>query len=63
MKRRIKINGFIIFIAVLLTAFFPAIFFRKANNDFFDEIMEILGIAFILLGQILRVSARGFKSE
>jgi protein-S-isoprenylcysteine O-methyltransferase Ste14 len=63
MKRRIKINGFIIFIAVLLTAFFPAIFFRKANNDFFDEIIEILGIAFILLGQILRASARGFKSE
>lgn len=63
MKRRLKINGFIIFIAVLLIALFPTIFFRKATEDFFDEVIEIFGVAFILLGQIFRVSARGFKSE
>jgi len=48
---------------MVLIAFFPAQFFRKASSDLSDEIMEVLGIAFILLGQILRVSGRGFKSE
>lgn len=63
MKRRLKINGFIIFMAVLLVTLFPALFFRNASKDLLDEIMEISGVAFILLGQIFRVSARGFKSE
>lgn len=49
-------------VAVLI-ALFPTLFFRKPSLDLSDEIMEILGIAFILLGQILRVSGRGFKSE
>ncbi|MFH0827078.1 MAG: isoprenylcysteine carboxylmethyltransferase family protein [Candidatus Omnitrophota bacterium] len=63
MKRRLKINGFITFCAVVLIAFFPALFFRKATRSFFDEIMEVWGVAFILLGQIFRASGRGFKSE
>ena len=63
MKRRLKINGFIIFCVVVFIAFFPALFFRKASLGFCDEFMEIAGIIFILLGQIFRVSGRGFKSE
>ncbi len=63
MKKRLKINGFIMFIAVLLTAVFPTIFFRSNSAGYFDEVAEILGIVFILLGQILRASARGYKSE
>lgn len=63
MKRRIKINGFLIFVSVLLIAFFPSCFLRQPSAGFADEAMEIFGIAFILLGQIFRVSARGFKSE
>jgi protein-S-isoprenylcysteine O-methyltransferase Ste14 len=63
MKKRLKINGVIIFFVVLLIAAFPAIFLRKEQMVFWDEIAEIFGIAFILLGQIFRVSARGYKSE
>lgn len=63
MKKRLKINGVIIFFVVLLIAAFPAIFLRKEQLEFWDEITEIFGIAFILLGQIFRVSARGYKSE
>ena len=63
MKRRLKINGVIVFCAILLLVFFPAIFFRYEKMNFLDEIAEICGIVFILLGQILRVSARGHKSE
>lgn len=63
MKKRLKINGFIMFIAVFLVAVFPSVFFRYNSTGYFDEIAEILGIVFILLGQIFRVSARGYKSE
>lgn len=63
MKRRLKINGFIMFIAVVAIVLFPAIFFRRPNSYLYDGIMEIIGIVLILLGQLLRVSARGYKSE
>lgn len=63
MKKRLKINGFIMFIAVLLTATFPSIFFRHNSMGSFDEVAEIFGIVLILLGQIFRASARGYKSE
>ncbi len=45
MKRRLKINGFIIFIAVLLAATFPAIFFRYNSTGCFDEALERLASA------------------
>jgi len=63
MKRRLKINGVIIFLAVSLIALFPSFFFRKASENLSGELIEMFGIAFILLGQIFRVSARGYKSE
>lgn len=63
MKKRLKINGLIIVIAVLLLILFPAIFFRTMKEGPFEEAIEIFGIAVILFGQILRASARGYKSE
>jgi protein-S-isoprenylcysteine O-methyltransferase Ste14 len=63
MKKRIKINGVIIFIAVLLMVAFPAIFLRQKYIGPNEELAEVFGIALIMLGQILRVSARGYKSE
>lgn len=63
MKRRLKINGFIVFLAVLLITVFPAVFIRNTEPSLWGEIVEIFGIALILLGQIFRVSARGYKSE
>lgn len=63
MKRRLKINGFIIFCIFLLIVAVPNIFFRNKKFTSLDQIEETLGIAIILLGQILRVSSRGYKSE
>jgi protein-S-isoprenylcysteine O-methyltransferase Ste14 len=63
MKTRIKINGFIMFCVFLLIVISPGTFFRNENNAAFNAITEVFGISFILLGQILRVSARGFKAE
>ena len=63
MKRRLKINGAIIAAAVLLVTIFPNIFMRRDTIDLWEETLEIFGIALILLGQVIRVSARGYKSE
>lgn len=63
MKTRLKLNGFIIFFSVLLVVIFPKIFFRNNRIDYIDDVAEMLGIALILLGQIFRVSARGYKAE
>lgn len=63
MKKRLKINGFIIFLAILCLAFFPTVLLRSAQEAYGNEFAEIFAIAFILLGQILRASSRGYKSE
>ena len=63
MKRRLKINGVIMFLATVLLAVFPAVFFNHENFHSKDTVLEILGVALILLGQLVRISARGFKSE
>ena len=64
MKKRLKINGIIMGFAALAIAIFPRFFLRVANSDSMQkEILEALGFALILLGQIIRVSARGYKSE
>ncbi|MDD5119737.1 MAG: isoprenylcysteine carboxylmethyltransferase family protein [Candidatus Omnitrophica bacterium] len=63
MKKRLKINGIIIFCAVIIVAFSPRFFFRSHPEANWEGWVEVLGFAFILLGQIIRVSARGYKAE
>ncbi len=63
MKIRLKINGVIIVTVLLLIATFPSLAFRREYAGPLDEVAEVFGIAFILLGQIFRLSARGYKSD
>lgn len=65
MKKRLKINGVLIFFAVLLLLLFPTVFLRNSKTTLTARYLNntVFGIAFIILGQILRVSARGYKSE
>ena len=49
--------------AAIVVVFFPRFFFRNNVNAGIGEYIELLGFAFILLGQIIRVSARGYKAE
>ncbi len=62
MKQRIKINGIVIIAGILSIVFFPHRFIRR-SAFFLDDSLEIVGVSLILLGQLLRVSARGYKSE
>jgi len=63
MKKRLKINGIIMTCAAVMVVFFPRFFFRNNINAGIGEYIELLGFALILLGQIIRVSARGYKAE
>jgi protein-S-isoprenylcysteine O-methyltransferase Ste14 len=49
--------------AGLVVAFFPRFFLRPDSGGTREAIIEALGFALILLGQIIRVSARGYKAE
>lgn len=49
--------------AALVVVFFPRLFFRSYSGGAWEEGLEVVGFALILLGQIIRVSARGYKSE
>lgn len=63
MKKRLKINGVIIFLAILTIVLFPELFFRSGAENPFNEALEVFGIALIFLGLLFRISARGYKSE
>lgn len=64
MKRRIKIDGIILFCIFWSLIIFRDIIFRDKPADGILEISVCgLGIVFFLSGQIIRISARGFKSE
>jgi len=63
MKKRIKINGVIIGLGAALVIMFPRVFFRGSPVNFLGQALRVLGVVVVLLGQIIRVSARGYKSE
>jgi protein-S-isoprenylcysteine O-methyltransferase Ste14 len=63
MKKRLKVKGVIIFLAFVGVIVFPRLFLRAAQEESKDTAIEVAGIAVILLGQLLRISARGYKSE
>ena len=49
--------------AAIVVAFLPGIFFRNNAAGGIEEYIEILGFSFILLGQLIRASSRGYKAE
>ncbi|MCM8797020.1 MAG: isoprenylcysteine carboxylmethyltransferase family protein [Candidatus Omnitrophica bacterium] len=63
MKRRLKINGLIICLSLMMILIFPRGFFRPIRVDFLNYVGEVVGLIFILLGLIIRVSSRGYKLE
>jgi protein-S-isoprenylcysteine O-methyltransferase Ste14 len=63
MKKRLKITGVIIACGVIAIAFFPGFFLRNNIGGGLGEYVELLGFSLILLGQLIRVSARGYKAE
>lgn len=49
--------------AFILLVIFRKVFFRQAGLGWEDNCLRIAGLVSILLGQVIRVSARGYKAE
>jgi protein-S-isoprenylcysteine O-methyltransferase Ste14 len=62
MKKRIKINAVVIFLSLLVVAFFSFKLIRNSKGPL-DDFLEVLGVSLVFLGQLLRVSSRGYKAE
>ncbi len=63
MKKRIKINGIIMGIALVLVVLFRKAFFRQDNSGWLENSLRAMGLLSLFLGQLIRVSARGYKAE
>jgi protein-S-isoprenylcysteine O-methyltransferase Ste14 len=63
MKRRIKIQGFLIFVSGILSVFLFKFLFPSWKTGFPDRFFDYLGIILALFGFLFRISARGYKSE
>ncbi len=63
MKKRIGIQGSLIFIAVVATILFSSFLFPQRANAASNLILDCLGAGALLLGFVFRISARGYKSE
>lgn len=63
MKRRIKIQGLLIFFAVTAAILFSKFLFPNWKKEALDEFLDALGISLILFGFLFRISARGYKAE
>jgi protein-S-isoprenylcysteine O-methyltransferase Ste14 len=63
MKKRLKINGALIVCAAVLVLIFPKVFLQGRSTGLFSWIIRTCGVILILSGQLLRISARGYKQE
>ena len=62
MKTRIRIQGLLITGLTLGALLFYKFFFLYWRQERFDEIADFIGVLFLLLGYLIRLSARGDKS-
>ena len=63
MKKRIRMQGALVFGAFFLVIFFSKGMFSHWENKFLDESLDAAGIAFLLFGFLFRIAARGYKEE
>ncbi|MCM8823317.1 MAG: isoprenylcysteine carboxylmethyltransferase family protein [Candidatus Omnitrophica bacterium] len=63
MKIRIRIQGCLTFLAIVITILFSKVTFPYWKSEPADEFSDALGIIFILFGFLFRVTARGYKEE
>ena len=62
-KSRIRVQGFLIAVSVVMILLLPQFMFVKWHRELWDEFFDILGILTILSGYFLRVAARGHKKD
>lgn len=63
MKKRIRIQGILVFSAIIITFVLSDYLFPIWKTETQDKILDILGFAAILLGFLFRIVARGYKQD
>jgi protein-S-isoprenylcysteine O-methyltransferase Ste14 len=63
MKKRIGIQGSLMFAALLLGIIFPRLLIPSSKQPLNDLLWDVWGFVLILLGFFIRILARGYKSE
>ncbi|MDI6758843.1 MAG: methyltransferase, partial [Candidatus Omnitrophota bacterium] len=63
MKKRIRIQGMLIFLAVVLTISIPKFVFPYWKEEPLEEFLDVLGVGIVLFGFLFRIAARGYKEE
>lgn len=63
MKKRIGIQGFLVFSSFIIAVLFPKIFFPTGKEAILRRALCIVGIAMILFGFLIRITARGRKAD
>lgn len=63
MKTRIKVQGFLIFIAVVMLIFYSKYLLADYKNQAQRIFFDIAGTGLFLTGYYLRIAARGYKAE
>ena len=63
MKTRIRIQGTLIFLAVVATILLSKFILPHWRKESQDELLDALGLVLILSGFLFRMSARGLKEE
>lgn len=63
MKKRIRIQGLLIFISFVLVIFLYKILLAQWQEKLLDKLFDCFGIALVLSGFLFRISARGYKEE
>ena len=63
MKKRIRIQGILIVIAIILIIVLNKFIAGHWKKKSLDEFLDILGIILVLSGFLLRIAARGYKEE
>ncbi len=63
MKKRIRYQGFFIFLLLVGAILGAKVFWASYTNNFLDYFTDIFGMLLVILGFLLHVSSRGYKAE
>lgn len=63
MKKRIGLQGFFMFLGVVAILFCSRYILVGFRQQVVDELLDALGMLIVLLGYLLRIAARGYKTD
>lgn len=63
MKRRVCINGILVFIFTVVMLFLSKFTIARWSSSILDQLLDFVGLCILVLGQIIRIYARGYKAH